>query len=484
MPGMHTTITADTMTDNMFRNFLQYWNTLKNNTGEMEQINILQQHNDDFVHIEGPPGTGKTLMLLLKILIWLLHGNNMVRETLFARMEKKKDAEKIIEDRLQFIVMERPPHQTDEKYFEKRLHKWAKIAQTEIPDSKVRLVLDETGMTGQGQKAFFNQVSNCFKSKCFTNGSIHGYKSGLSVWSASVEKCGRPDYTRKPDEPATLDKFGVYWKLDMPLRCPPSVQRGLILVQESLDMDNVFGFDKDKVVPHPVNVGNTHYNQYHADGFPVHLIAHGDHTMAPHEIWYCEECGDSLAQYLAKTLRIGQNRASPLVGTDRPLEMRDVLIVATHNAFDKAIPIDSFLAPLNKYGLQVAVNKTREEGDEELPPDDKILVTDITSVHGLERAVIVVIPEHPNPTPPPATHDDDDEDDEDEDDEDEDDEDGKADEGDRDHESMEEDDLSSDDEKDDVEMDQDPSQNSLPNASATTDGDEEIPGSGTGQFNF
>jgi hypothetical protein len=41
-------------------------------------------------------------------------------------------------------------------------------------------------------------------------------------------------------------------------------------------------------------------------------------------------------------------------------------------------------------------------GDAPIPPDDVILIADMSSVHGLERAVIILVPEvNPPPELPP-----------------------------------------------------------------------------------
>ena len=72
------------------------------------------------------------------------------------------------------------------------------------------------------------------------------FDKGLSVWSASLEKVGRPMYVTEPGK-CTEEKFGVLWELTMPLRCPPTVQRALILVQPSLDQENVCCFKEVSV---------------------------------------------------------------------------------------------------------------------------------------------------------------------------------------------------------------------------------------------
>nr|KAG5703573.1 hypothetical protein BaRGS_000958 [Batillaria attramentaria] len=402
-----------------------------------DQIDLLQVE-EDFVHIEGPPGTGKTLMLLLRILTWL-DGNNLVyllslsppsrsiihvlheqvRKMLYEHKDKA-EADVILKKKLRIFVMTRPEHTIDDKYFERRLHKWrsrAKLKDSErnwgyprpptlppvapMTDKKLCLVLDETGMSGKGLQAFFDQVAVCHKEGCFTSSAE--FTSGLSVWSASVEMCGRPVYARDPKEPKTEEQFGVFWKLRMPLRCPPTVQRALMLVQPDLDKKNVFLFQEEDMLPNPLqeqDPNDPKFFQYPADGLPVHLIAHGSHKKADQAIWFCAECGDNVANYLKNVLRIGSEDACV---SDVPLGQRDVLIIATHNAFDKSLPVGAFFLSMHKGGLKVAVNTIREEGDAALSPEDIILVADITSVHGLERAVVVVIPEHPDFHPPEET---------------------------------------------------------------------------------
>ena len=75
------------------------------------------------------------------------------------------------------------------------------------------------------------------------------FDKGLSVWSASVEKVGRPKYAREQESGETDDKFGIIWELKMPLRCPPTVQRALMLVQPSLDQKNVCCFREVRTSP-------------------------------------------------------------------------------------------------------------------------------------------------------------------------------------------------------------------------------------------
>nr|KAG5703575.1 hypothetical protein BaRGS_000960 [Batillaria attramentaria] len=69
------------------------------------------------------------------------------------------------------------------------------------------------------------------------------------------------------------------------------------------------------------------------------------------------------------------------------------------SAFRYSLPASKFMTALKKEGVRAAVNTTRDEGtgDAPIPADDLILVTDIKAIHGLERAVIIIIPEHPNP---------------------------------------------------------------------------------------
>ena len=91
---------------------------------------------------------------------------------------------------------------------------------------------------------YFFKVSICHRRKDFQGKE---FNAGLSVWSASMERCGRPRYTATPGK-KSRKKFGVCWKLLMPLRCPPTVQRALMLVQPWLDRKNVCFFKK---VCHP-----------------------------------------------------------------------------------------------------------------------------------------------------------------------------------------------------------------------------------------
>ena len=46
-------------------------------------------------------------------------------------------------------------------------------------------------------------------------------------------------------------------------------------------------------------------NQYPAEGLQVYLIAHGSHKKAEEDIWYCQQCGYNLADYLKNDLKIG-----------------------------------------------------------------------------------------------------------------------------------------------------------------------------------
>ncbi|KAK7492448.1 hypothetical protein BaRGS_00016321 [Batillaria attramentaria] len=419
--------TTESIARDVLENVEHFWEALIKASGE--QIELLQLE-EDFVHIEGPPGTGKTLMLLLRILTWL-DGNNLVyllslsppsrsiihvlheqvRKMLYEHKDKA-EADVILKKKLRIFVMTRPEHTIDDKYFERRLHKWrsrAKLKDSErnwgyprpptlppvapMTDKKLCLVLDETGVNGKGLEAFFNQIAVCHMEACFTSAE---FTAGLSVWSASSEMCGRPVYARDPHKPRTEKQFGICWKLSMPLRCPPTIQRTLMLVQPCLDLKNVFAYEKDSILPHPIDpaiAASESKFQYHADGLPVHLIAHGSHKKADQDIWFCAECGAHLAEFLKGTLRIGDTQ--PVV-TDLPLLFKDVLIVATHKAFDKSLPIGGFFLSMHKRGLKVAVNTIREEGDAALSPEDIILVANITAIHGLERAVVVVIPEHPN----------------------------------------------------------------------------------------
>jgi hypothetical protein len=84
------------------------------------------------------------------------------------------------------------------------------------------------------------QVSKLQQDGMFRNAE---FGKGLSVWSASVERCGRPIYAAPPGK-TTKEKFGVLWVLKLPLRCPPTVQKALMLVQPSLDQNNVCCFKK------------------------------------------------------------------------------------------------------------------------------------------------------------------------------------------------------------------------------------------------
>ncbi|KAK7106016.1 hypothetical protein V1264_017322 [Littorina saxatilis] len=153
-----------------------------------------------------------------------------------------------------------------------------------------------------------------------------------------------------------------------------------------------FPMDKSKVTK-PAEEGPAGlYNQYPADGLPVFLIAHGSHEKANEDVWYCKECGMELADYLTKVLKIGTPEDQQVM-SDVPLKCQDVMIVATQNSFQFSLPIAGFMLAMKKRKLKVAVNTTREEGKTAITDEDTILIVDMTSVHGLERAVIVVVPE-------------------------------------------------------------------------------------------
>ncbi|XP_070202242.1 uncharacterized protein [Littorina saxatilis] len=424
-----------------------------------EQIEILQR-NEEFVHLEGPPGTGKTLVLLLRILTWLDDGHIVwllslsppSRSVTHVLLEQVKrmvrqyhptDHEEVLQ-RLRLFMLIRPEKTLDAGYFERRMLKFRLRAKTTVShpyvgyprpptlppvaaphDRKVCMALDESGMNGKGLDKFFEQVAKSHKEKQFRSGD---FDKGLSVWSASVERVGRPTYVAKPGE-TDEDNFGVLWDLTLPLRCPPTVQRALMLVQPSLDQENVCCFQENAILSHPAKQGACQKReQYAADGLPVFLIAHGNHKKPKEDIWFCFECGDMLADYLKNELRIGQEECEcsekPICydekapkncpdckkltkGTlpigDLPLKYNDVMIVATQCAFQFSVPIGGFVHAMAKKKLKVAVNTSREDGDAPIPPDDVILIVDLTSVHGLERAVIIIIPEVKPPPPLPRS---------------------------------------------------------------------------------
>lgn len=87
----------------------------------------------------------------------------------------------------------------------------------------------------------WDQVLNMVQTKpeLFTDGR-------LRVWSAALERVGRPCYIfdEEKGERESADKFGILWRLDFPMRCPPSIQRALTHVQPSLDSTNVCCFQK------------------------------------------------------------------------------------------------------------------------------------------------------------------------------------------------------------------------------------------------
>ncbi|KAK7492447.1 hypothetical protein BaRGS_00016320 [Batillaria attramentaria] len=355
-----------------------------------DQIDILQT-SMDFVHIEGPPGTGKTLMLLLRILlcldkgwlVWIMTMATHSRSVTHVLYEQVKmmltenkgqaAAEEIMKEQLGLYVLSRPESVLEEDYFQTRLKKFSDRAQRK-GGKEVCLVLDETGMNKKGSEKFFKEVIAARENKVFTN--------GFSVWSASLEKCGRPSYARDPRTPNSESEFGVCRTLTRPLRCPPTIQRTLMLVQSDLDKDNVFVF------------------KYPAEGLPVYLIAHGDHPKAKDEIWQCDQCGTDLAKFLRF---LGIEKAVNPSNSQQPpnekcgLTYNDVMIVATQSAFRYSLPASKFMTALKKEGVRAAVNTTRDEGDAPIPADNLILVTDIKAIHGLERAVIIIIPEHRNP---------------------------------------------------------------------------------------
>ncbi|XP_070202206.1 uncharacterized protein [Littorina saxatilis] len=353
------------------------------------------------------------------------------------------DHEEVLQ-RLRLYMLVRPEKTLDAGYFERRMLKFRLRAKTTVShpyigyprpptlppvaaphDRKVCMVLDESGMNGKGLNKFFEQVAKSHKEKQFRSGD---FDKGLSVWSASVERVGRPSYVAKPGE-TDEKKFGVLWDLTLPLRCPPTVQRALMLVQPSLDQENVCCFQENAILSHPAKQGACQKReQYAADGLPVFLIAHGDHKKPKEDIWCCFECGDMLADYLKNELRIGQEECDcpekpicydekapnncpdckkltkgTLPISDIPLKYNDVMIVATQSAFQFSVPISGFVHAMAKKKLKVAVNTSSEDGDAPIPPDDVILIVDLTSVHGLERAVIIIIPEVKPPPPLPRS---------------------------------------------------------------------------------
>ncbi|XP_076457675.1 uncharacterized protein LOC143291607 [Babylonia areolata] len=427
-----------------------------------EQIDLLQT-DDEFVHIEGPPGTGKTLLLLLRVLSWLDDGHMVwivsltpasrsVSHVLMEQVKKmigmhknEKEKEKVLK-RLRMFMMTRAEHTLDREYFKRRLLKFRLRAMQDPSrldstypqssnlravapehDCKVCLALDETGMADRGLPDFFKWVSDLHKEGVFRG---KDFKAGLNVWSASVERVGRPMYAKDPDSVQTdPDKFGIICKLKMPLRCPPSVQRALILVQPSLDQENVCCFTEEMTLSNPARQkGNQDREIYAADGMPVFLIGHGSHKESSKDIWFCYECGEELANYLKNVLHIGEEECDcenkPVIyeitekfcpdckkltkGTmpmaNLPLKYNDVMIVATQRAFQFSLPMGKFALAMGERGLKIAVNTTREEGAAPIPDDDVILIADVTSVHGLERAIIIVIPEVNDPPALPARY--------------------------------------------------------------------------------
>ena len=53
-------------------------------------------------------------------------------------------------------------------------------------------------------------------------------------------------------------------------------------------------------------------NQYPAEGLPVFLVNHRPHKRAHEDVWYCDECGKEVAQYLKEVLKIGSGELQSL----------------------------------------------------------------------------------------------------------------------------------------------------------------------------
>ncbi|XP_076454333.1 uncharacterized protein LOC143289240 [Babylonia areolata] len=182
----------------------------------------------------------------------------------------------------------------------------------------------------------------------------------LSVWSSAVTPFYKPqDFLLRP--------------LTRCLRCPPTVQHVLSLVEKDLQDRPNYTYTttslQDDCFPLPT------------DGPEVKLLNHGSHVGRVKDVLDCRECGEALAAYLLRDLCIGGGSG---------LQWDDVSISGSldiDNVRDRPC-----LQALTLQGIQLYCQSPRRLTS---PPPyrGKVLVIGGCPFQGLESKVVVFIPD-------------------------------------------------------------------------------------------
>ncbi|KAK7483969.1 hypothetical protein BaRGS_00024853 [Batillaria attramentaria] len=168
------------------------------------------------------------------------------------------------------------------------------------------------------------------------------------------------------------------------LRCPPAIQWILQQTEKSCGESKyrycLSSTEGDFSLP--------------SDGPPVKWLSHGGHSG---RVVDCAACGHALGRYLVQELHISKSSAKD--SGSHKLHFRDILITTCGASLKKTAFVEGF----RDEGINVCViDKDTETGDQ-FPaqkvanPKEQAIATDVSMVSGLERMVVVFIPDDPKP---------------------------------------------------------------------------------------
>ncbi|XP_070208000.1 uncharacterized protein [Littorina saxatilis] len=323
---------------------------------------------------------GKTVVLVLQGVRWLLQGHDVqVVSTIYST----RAASRMVAGQLGMALSADPTppptpgsivlHQYDFVNREADVQQAVTDLLARVKDGQLHVLLDE---------ALFG--SNVYGPRNTTLvARLAESVPGLHLWAAGVLHTDIPPSLQP--EPLTV-----------PLRCAPSVLREVQPAVGRLTA-RIHNYS-DSGVPAP------------GDGLRVIRLSH--HGNAHRGRWpvECQQCGKEVA---AELLRLGVGSGgSSLPNSPTPLSYRDVVIITRSSELQDDIEDDAgrvtsrasgVVRGLRDEGLPVCVlgeqdyrhNRARWERDVDdvaVAATDRVTVTHLDCVHGLERRVVVMLP--------------------------------------------------------------------------------------------
>ncbi|KAL8561302.1 hypothetical protein ACOMHN_047157 [Nucella lapillus] len=316
-----------------------------------DQVNILME-NKPRVCLLGPPGVGKTLLLIQKAKDWLKEG---IEVHIISVFEPAMAVTELIYGELR----EKPGDPKKVKCHHMPLGGRVPLVETlksAAENGKVAVIMDEVGSFE------FSELHNLLQDM---TDKIEIERIWLVAGADHRGVLSLPDMF-----------FFEEKKLQTSMRTPPFITRE---VQKSDYLHLEYSPGKAP----PPSEGPRPVHLYHRCGQDGHSESSED----------CPQCGKDVAKYLTETLQVGEKTKGE--SKRAPLDFKDVFILTRfYKHFNRLFPEDAnFIQEVDLAGIPLTIVQTGDlEAIKRLSGSnrpDKVVVTNPSTVRGLERKVVV-----------------------------------------------------------------------------------------------